>query len=607
MTNTQWVRVMDAAQLGADKPRTIKTHGKQIALFRAGAGDGDGDGDIQAIDNRCPHEGYPLSTGMLKDGVLTCEWHNWKFRLCDGVCLLGGEDVRHYPLRVEDGGIWLDLGDPPASAATPGMYASLEHAFAEGDWGHAGRTIERLLEAGEQPGALLGFGCDWAARHAPYGFDHGLAAAADIAAMVPLFEGEPGIPLLEALNLMVEPNLRRPPRQWPEPEPVLVPVDGSADWKLIEVELRRRIEAEDLAGAEALLRGALAAGAGPDQVFAWLTHAATDHFLGYGHSHIFCVKAEELLQAIGWDHAHPVLTSLVSQIVYETREDRLPYMREFGTLMAGYTGRLDAWARPGASAARPGAGEIVTAVVDGDLGQALGAVAAALDRGVAADRIALALALAAAHRLMRFDPRLEHDDDISEGWLHITHALTHADAVRESLLRRPSRDALRGLFHSARFVQHMAVCDLPAGEQPAERSVEPVEPVEHAGAPAPDAADLGLGRALVDRDAAGAMAAARLGLQRGSPVREILIRAALSDRAALPIFVVHHVKTTMAALRLSDAMTADPELREHADMPVIATLRFLAHPLQERRVARRARISRVFVREGRMQTKLLGY
>jgi hypothetical protein len=42
-------------------------------------------------------------------------------------------------------------------------------------------------------------------------------------------------------------------------------------------------------------------------------------------------------------------------------------------------------------------------------------------------------------------------------------------------------------------------------------------------------------------------------------------------------------------------------------MPVIATLRFLAHPLQERRVARRARISRVFVREGRMQTKLLGY
>jgi nitrite reductase/ring-hydroxylating ferredoxin subunit len=246
MTSTQWVRVMDAARLGADKARTIKTHGKQIALFRAGAGDG----DIQAIDNRCPHEGYPLSTGMLKDGVLTCEWHNWKFRLCDGVCLLGGEDVRHYPLRVEDGGIWLDLGDPPASAATPGMYASLEHAFEEGDWGHAGRTIERLLEAGEQPGALLGFGCDWAARHAPYGFDHGLAAAADIAAMVPLFEGEPGIPLLEALNLMVEPNLRRPPRQWPEPEPV--PVDGSADWKLIEVELRRRIEAEDLAGAEAL-------------------------------------------------------------------------------------------------------------------------------------------------------------------------------------------------------------------------------------------------------------------------------------------------------------------------------------------------------------------
>ncbi|MEO2091127.1 MAG: Rieske (2Fe-2S) protein, partial [Gemmataceae bacterium] len=41
-------------------------------------------GEIRAISNRCPHEGYPLHQGVLKQCVLTCNWHNWKFDLRDG-------------------------------------------------------------------------------------------------------------------------------------------------------------------------------------------------------------------------------------------------------------------------------------------------------------------------------------------------------------------------------------------------------------------------------------------------------------------------------------------------------------------------------------------
>jgi len=48
----------------------------------------------------------PLSEGTLKDDVLTCDWHNWKFNLRDGACVHGGEDVRLYPIRVEDGGVF---------------------------------------------------------------------------------------------------------------------------------------------------------------------------------------------------------------------------------------------------------------------------------------------------------------------------------------------------------------------------------------------------------------------------------------------------------------------------------------------------------------------
>lgn len=605
MEQGNWIRVLDARDLTRDKPRTVKPEGKQIVLFRLD------DDTVHAIDNRCPHEGYPLSTGMLADGVLTCEWHNWKFRLCDGACVLGGEDVRWYPLRIEDGGIWLDITDPPIEDATPDLYRSLADAFDDDDWGWAGRTVERLLVLGEPAEAILGRACDWAAVHAPYGFDHGLATAADLGwLMAQAPEVTPAgavVPLLEAMNLMVHPNLRRPARVMAAPESVSPPPDG--DWTALENELRRRIEAEDQAGAEGLFAGALAAGARPEHVFGWLVHAATDHFLGYGHAHIYCVKAEELLQRIGWQHAHPVLTSLVARIIYSTREDKLPYMREYNRLMQGLQPRLAAWTRPRAEdepTTDGDAGEIVdaliTAAVDGTLEQALTQVADALERGIAPERIALASSVAAAYRILRFDERLEHDDRVVEDWLSITHALTHADAVRETLLRRPSRDALRGLFQSARFIQHLAPCDAPL-------EVRACVP-EHAGAATDAAAETALTEALRGYRAAEAMAITRAAWpERSAGVRRALYRAVLADRATVPIFVAHHVKTTMAALRLTDALHLDPVLsrRPDRDLPLCAAVRFLAHPLQERRVARSAQVSHDFVRQGRMQTKLRGY
>ncbi|MEM9489040.1 MAG: hypothetical protein AAGC55_07845, partial [Myxococcota bacterium] len=557
-------------------------------------------------------------------------------RLCDGKCLLGGEDVRHYPLELRaDGGIWLDLSDPPADVQRPRLYRSLADAFFEGDWGHAGRTIERLLTGGESPRAILAFGCTWAAEHTPYGFDHGLAVAADVAALLDRATvahengGQPagddgvdnadddlvGVLLLQALSLMVDPNLRRPQRPVAAPNDSDCQLAARGDWAAVEAELRRRIEAEDLAGSESLVQAAIAAGAGPGPVFTWLTHAATDHFLDYAHAEIYTVKAEELLDAIGWDHAHPVVTSLVTSIVYGTREDTLPYMRAYDRAMAPHRPRLSEWAAsPPATAGadRPlGAAALIAAVVDGDLDQALAAVAGALDRGAEPSRIALALAVAAAHRMLRFDHRLELDDAISEGWLNVTHTLTHADAVRESVRRRPSAAALRGLFHSARFIQHLAVCDLPPDERLS--LIEPPATADSAssGTPAVD-----LTQALASSDAPGAMAAVRRGLAadpssvaENAAISEVLRRHALNDRASLPIFVAHYVKTTMAALRLSRAVLSDPELSaaEHRDLPLLATVRFLVSPLQERRITRRAKVARTFIRAGQMQTKRLGY
>jgi nitrite reductase/ring-hydroxylating ferredoxin subunit len=39
---------------------------------------------VFALDNRCPHMGFPLDRGSVEDGTLTCHWHHARFDLASG-------------------------------------------------------------------------------------------------------------------------------------------------------------------------------------------------------------------------------------------------------------------------------------------------------------------------------------------------------------------------------------------------------------------------------------------------------------------------------------------------------------------------------------------
>ena len=74
-----WIQTISVEEFQR-KPHSVVRHGaKQIALMRLQE-------KIFALDNRCPHEGYPLSEGSFNPEtcVLTCNWHNWKFDLTSG-------------------------------------------------------------------------------------------------------------------------------------------------------------------------------------------------------------------------------------------------------------------------------------------------------------------------------------------------------------------------------------------------------------------------------------------------------------------------------------------------------------------------------------------
>ncbi len=87
--------------------------GESVVLYRSASG------DPVALRNRCSHGGFPLSEGTLKDDIITCGYHGFRFG-CDGVCLsVPGQskiparaDVRRYPLAENGPFVWIWPGDP---------------------------------------------------------------------------------------------------------------------------------------------------------------------------------------------------------------------------------------------------------------------------------------------------------------------------------------------------------------------------------------------------------------------------------------------------------------------------------------------------------------
>ena len=66
------------------------------------------EGQVFALDNRCPHMGFPLSKGSLDYGLLTCHWHHARFDLRSGCTFdLWADDTPAFEVRVEGDGIWV--------------------------------------------------------------------------------------------------------------------------------------------------------------------------------------------------------------------------------------------------------------------------------------------------------------------------------------------------------------------------------------------------------------------------------------------------------------------------------------------------------------------
>ncbi|MEK7790503.1 MAG: Rieske (2Fe-2S) protein, partial [Deltaproteobacteria bacterium] len=168
-----WKKVVSIDELNRNKRALFKEGSKQIVVFSYSH-------EIYALDNRCPHQGYPLYEGSLdSDRVLTCHWHNWKFDLKSGKCISGGDSVRTYPTKREDGFIWVNLSSPSKEEIQKQILEGLKIAFDDRKYGRLSREIAKLYFNGIDPVTSLQKAIEWSYEKLKEGMGEGYCAASD--------------------------------------------------------------------------------------------------------------------------------------------------------------------------------------------------------------------------------------------------------------------------------------------------------------------------------------------------------------------------------------------------------------------------------------------
>jgi nitrite reductase (NADH) small subunit/3-phenylpropionate/trans-cinnamate dioxygenase ferredoxin subunit len=102
--------VCRVGDLAEGEGRTVEVGNKLIAVFCD-------HGRLFAIDDVCPHMGASLSGGYVEDGIVTCPWHAWRFRLADGAWADNPRiKIGSYPVRVVGEEVQVQVpGTPPGT------------------------------------------------------------------------------------------------------------------------------------------------------------------------------------------------------------------------------------------------------------------------------------------------------------------------------------------------------------------------------------------------------------------------------------------------------------------------------------------------------------
>jgi nitrite reductase/ring-hydroxylating ferredoxin subunit len=428
-------------------------------------------GHIFALDNRCPHMGFPLDRGSVEDGILTCHWHHARFDLASGCTFdLWADDVPTCPVEVRDGGeVWIK---PSFGHRDPSHHwrRRLDDGLAHNLGLVIAKAVRGQLTAGVPSREILRQAALFAVRNRD-GWGVGATILTALGNLIPVLPDEETYLALfhGARRVAADCDGEAPRRE-------RAPLASRPDLATLQRWLRHWSAVRHREAAERTLLTAIANGAPPAALASLLLAAATDRaFADTGHSLDFINKACECLDLIGWEHAAAVLPSVVGQMVAARGADEATAWRHPVDLVALCEETAAELRGLFTTARRPdcwsGHAELAAALLGDDAKAILEALKAAVRAGASPADLGRSLAYAAALRVARFGTANEHAD-----WETALHVFTYANAIHQALKRigadhsaqNGGIEATRGVLHGAMAVYLARYLNVPPARLPGE-------------------------------------------------------------------------------------------------------------------------------------------
>jgi nitrite reductase/ring-hydroxylating ferredoxin subunit len=463
-TSSDFIRVGSLEELKTKGRLVVHGRHRPILLIHEG-------GHVLALDNRCPHMGFPLDRGSVEDGILTCHWHHARFELASGCTFdLWADDVPTCPVEIRAGGeIWVrpvfGYADPAGhwrQQLADGLAHNLSLVIA--------KSVHGQLAAGQPPSCVARQVALFGTRNRD-GWDTGLTILTALGQLLPfLSEEETHLALFHGARRVAADCDGAVPRR------DRAPLASQPDLVTLKRWLRRWVAVRHRDAAERTVLTAIAGGASPAALADLLFAVEADRaYADGGHSLDFINKAFECLDLIGWEYAADVLPSIVGQMASARgAEERTAWRQPIDLIALCQEAALEL---PRLFAARcsrsrwSGHAILSESLLADEPAAIIDAVTAAARAGASPADLGRALAYAAALRVARFGTANEHSD-----WETAHHVFTYANAVHQALKRIGSEaagsgdtiDAVSGLLHGAMALYLARYLNVPPAALPGE-------------------------------------------------------------------------------------------------------------------------------------------
>jgi nitrite reductase/ring-hydroxylating ferredoxin subunit len=431
------------------------------------------DSKVYAVDNRCPHMGFPLNQGTVKDGILTCHWHHARFDLMNGGTFdQWAGDVTSFPVEIHnETEIWIDVS-PPVHDSDSYHYHDqmlLEDGLKRNIPLMIAKTVIAMLgddarngEVNNEKKMLNAFrvGLEFGSKYKQSGWGQGLTIHTCMMNIIPYLDAEDRpLALYHGLSAVAQDCASMPPRFKISPLPHPWP-----DLYTLKRWFRQFIESRDAQAAERCIVTAIRLGANSSQIADILFAAATDHrFLDIGHVLDFTNKTLEALDIVGrWDSNKELVESVLSSLVpgyanaqrmEESNSWRYPIdlidilekaFKKLPTVLSDGSRRREQAGEEKITRWNQTKDQLVKVLLGDDLQLIVNSLLDALSRGANEEQLAGIVAYAAAMRVVQFHTRNEFSD-----WDAVLHTFTYANAVNQGLRRIATQELLRGVFDGA--------------------------------------------------------------------------------------------------------------------------------------------------------------